>query len=85
MIGQLCNSTISLLHSRSQYTIQEAYEETAKSVLISLATITGCVDLHGRCISWSLCIAFHIGKVKPVFACCGGFFNFNFLYVHNIF
>ena len=54
------------MHSRSQYPIQEAHEETTKSVLVSIATITGCVDLHGRCISWRLCIALHIGKVKPV-------------------
>ena len=56
------------LHSRSQYPIQEAHEETAKSVFISVAAITGCVDLHGRCISWRLCIALHIGKVKLVFS-----------------
>ena len=47
MIGQFCSKLISLLNSRSQYPIQEAYEETTKSVLISLATIAGFVDLHG--------------------------------------
>lgn len=47
--------------SRYQHTVQETYKTASQLVLIPVASISGCVDLHGHCIPRGLSASFYPG------------------------
>jgi len=46
---------------RDQHPLPETHQAATQLVLLPVALVTGCVDLHGHGLSGRVCVALHTG------------------------